>query len=165
MKKEIVVALVTAIVVVSAITFQSRLKSAPDQISQTLTTEKSVSSDSSYPVLAENLAIKVNDLSPTPSFGELGWIAHRISFVENSNYAYIEYTDTHIALKMLISYHFEDNRLKPLVLATFIPDEFGRWNIQFGKDLDEEKIRFGHYVFDGNSNQWIPEISDTNVTN
>ena len=158
MKKEITVALVIAIIVVSAITIQSLLKSNPGQIDQTSLTEKSVSSNSSYPVLAESLSLALNDLSPTPSFGELGWIAHRVSFVEDSNNAYIEYTDTHIALKMLVRYHFEDNRLRPLVLATFIPDEFGRWILQFGKDLEESGAKLSHFVFDGDSDQWIPEI-------
>jgi len=159
MKKEIFVALVIAIGVVSAITIPSRLNTDSNQIDQTSNIEKSVSPDSSYSVLAESLAFQVADISPTPSFGELGWMAHRVSFVEGSNNAYIEYTDTHIALKMLVRYHFEDNLLQPLVLGTFIPDEFGGWILQFGKDLEESDAGLNHYVFDGDLNLWIPELA------
>lgn len=158
-KKEIYVAVIIIIAAVAVFGILARLGDQKDSTGEDMTTGQDIllSEDSDYATLASILASKLNSISPTPSFGELGWIAHRISFLQGSEKAYIEYTDTHVALKLLLGYDLEDNQLQTKVLATFIPDEFGSWDLQFGTDESDNK-NLNHYIFDGDSNQWIPEL-------
>ena len=122
-------------------------------------TKKSFSSGE-LATIAEKLAAKVAEISPTPSLGEVGWIAQRISFA-GDRFVYIEYTDTHVSLRLLAEYFYDDPDLKTKVLATFLPNERGGWDLQFGNDL-AKGLPLYNFIFDGDSNQWIPEITSDN---
>ena len=111
-----------------------------------------------FPKLANELAGKINEISPTQSFDELGWIPIRISFVPNEALAYIEYTDTHVALRLLAQYGRLEDDLQTSVLATFIPKETGGWELQYGRDIVAGSL-VSNYRFDGEAEQWIPEVS------
>jgi len=109
-----------------------------------------------YPSLAGKLAESINEISPTPYLGDTGWIVHRISFVLDRPFAYLEYTDTKVALRLLLQYYYKDSGIKTKVLATFIPTEHGEWELDHGKDLDGRQ-RLVNFIFDGNAKQWMPE--------
>ncbi|PIR96750.1 MAG: hypothetical protein COT91_04975 [Candidatus Doudnabacteria bacterium CG10_big_fil_rev_8_21_14_0_10_41_10] len=155
MKKELVVSLILVGLVLFALGLQPYLFNAEE--SKQSTREEIVTGASDYPSLAVELSEMINNISPTPALGELGWMAQRISFIKDGSRAYIEYTDARIALRLLLEYYNQDGELKATVLATFIPTEFGGWELQYGKDRDQGK-NLSHFVFDGDSNQWIPEI-------
>ncbi|OGE88740.1 MAG: hypothetical protein A2722_02460 [Candidatus Doudnabacteria bacterium RIFCSPHIGHO2_01_FULL_50_11] len=92
------------------------------------------SAPADMPQTAVLLAGKINELSPTPPTGDIGWVARRISFVEGPQKAYIEYTDTHLALRVLVEYTYQASGFEARVLATFEPDEFGGWTLAHGTD-------------------------------
>ncbi len=114
-----------------------------------------------YATLASLLADKVNEISPSPSFDRQGWVVQRVVFAEGESKAYLEYTDTHVTLRLLLSYAYGDGRLATRVLGTFIPNEAGGWILQFGKD-DVKTSALLPLYFDGDSNQWLPEVVDNN---
>ncbi|MCL5435816.1 MAG: hypothetical protein M1275_01940 [Patescibacteria group bacterium] len=114
---------------------------------------------SEYPSLASELAQKTNEISPTRSFDDIGWIALRISFVPNDALAYIEYTDTHVTLRLLVQYGRENETLLTTVLATFIPQESGGWELQYGRDVASRASVY-NYRFNGDAKQWMPEASN-----
>jgi len=119
--------------------------------------ESSVISASDYPLIAGDLAGQINDLSPTPAFDEVGWIAKKISFIPGNNMAYIEYTDTHLAMRLLLEYHYRDNQVsKATVLGTFLPTEQGQWSLDQGSDKAQGSATI-NYIYKGDSKQWIPE--------
>lgn len=110
------------------------------------------------PTTATLLTRYVNEFSPTPALTDYGWIAHRISFIEGTNKAYIEYTDTAVTLRALVSYESEGMEAKIKVLATFVPDEFSRWQLQHGEDYQGKAI-IRSYTYDGDAQQWIRELN------
>lgn len=109
-----------------------------------------------YPNLAAAFSGNINEISPTPSIDEGGWIIHRVSFVKDEPYAYVEYTDTKVALKLLLQYYYKDAKIKTKVLATFVPDEYGAWNLDFGRDL-AAGLPVSHYIFKGDTGEWVKE--------
>ena len=115
---------------------------------------------SQFPQIAMQLADKIEDISLTQSFDELGWILQKVSFVRNSNLAYLEYTDTHVTLRTLVTYKYDKNQIEAKVLATFLPDEMGVWQLQYGKDpvYNQSKLDF---VLDGHTSQWIAQVSES----
>ena len=113
-----------------------------------------------YPAAAELFEKQINNLSPTQSFDRIGWILERVSFVPGISRAYLEYTDTHVTLRVLVSYVYNDRDLTARVLATFLPDERGGWVLQNGRDEEYNKAVLS-YIFDGNSSQWMPEVAAT----
>lgn len=114
---------------------------------------------SEYPGLASELAGKINDISPTRSFDDIGWIVERVSFVPDEALAYIEYTDTHVTLRLLLQYGHEGKDFLTTVLATFIPVETGGWELQYGRDIAVNASVY-NYRFNGDAKQWMPEASD-----
>jgi D-alanyl-lipoteichoic acid acyltransferase DltB (MBOAT superfamily) len=111
-----------------------------------------------YPSLASVLARRINQISPTRSIDGIGWMALRISFVTNAALAYIEYTDTHVTLRILVQYGKDGQNLITTVLATFIPVETGGWQLQYGRDA-AAGLPVINYRFNGDAKQWIPEAA------
>lgn len=114
-----------------------------------------------YPNLTVQLAESINKISPTPYLDDIGWIVHRISFVRDRPFAYLEYTDTKVALRLLLQYYYLDSGIKTKVLATFIPTEHGEWELDHGKDLDGQQ-QLVNFIFDGDAKQWAPEEVSNN---
>lgn len=108
--------------------------------------------------VADAIARKLDDISPTESYQDQGWIAKTISFVAGQKKAYVEYTDTHIALRLLLEYDYQDAQLETKVLATFIPDESGAWQLQYGQDAEPSVLE--NWVFDGDARLWVPQAND-----
>ena len=107
------------------------------------------------------LAESINEISPTPYLDDIGWIVHRISFVRDRPFAYLEYTDTKVALRLLLQYYYQDSGIRAKVLATFTPTEHGEWELDHGKDLDSQQ-QLVNFIFDGDAKQWVPEQTSNN---
>jgi len=114
-----------------------------------------------YPNLVGKLAESINEISPTPYLDDIGWIVHRISFVRDRPFAYLEYTDTKVALRLLLQYYYQGFGIKTKVLATFIPTEYGEWELDYGKDVDSQQ-QLVNFIFDGDAKQWAPEEVSNN---
>ncbi len=110
-----------------------------------------------YASLASQLAQRINAISPTPSFGAGGWLAVRVVFLEGGSSAYLEYTDTHVALRLLIGYTYISENLETKVLATFVPNELNGWTLRSGQDEARTSVLLP-YKYNGDSGQWIPEM-------
>lgn len=127
----------------------------PAEVRGSVTSSQNIVSD--YATLASKLAATINDISPTPAFDNGGWLVKRVVFLEDLSKAYLEYTDTHVALRLLLSYSYRPDSLATKVLATFVPNELGGWTLQYGKD-EMRTAPLLPYQFAGDSNQWVPEM-------
>jgi len=112
--------------------------------------------------LAAALSTRLNTISPTPPLGQEAWIALQFSFVLDKPYAYVTYTDTHITLRILLEYEYNSTSLTIKVLATFLPDEQGIWQLQYGRDLSNT-VATEDYIYYPGVGEWA--LSDTNDAN
>jgi len=98
---------------------------------------------------------RVNDISPTPATGDIGWVVRKIDFVEGKPAAYVEYTDTHLLLRLLVQYKAA-TPVDFFVLATFTPIDIDTWQIANGEDVAKDKELIT-YKYDLESGEWVEE--------
>jgi hypothetical protein len=109
-----------------------------------------------YPDVAAFIAGRINELSPSPGFDNSGWLASRVSFSTSKPLAYVDYTDTHVLLRLLLEYRLSDKESQTKVIATFLPASGNAWQLQFGRDEGAGQ-KFIDYIYNGDSKQWVPQ--------
>ena len=92
--------------------------------------ESQILDSQSYPDAASEIALQINELSPTPPT-EDRWTVREVEFVKNEPYAYVVYHDTHNIFRMLVEIG-ENGKYR--TIATFEADKKG-WRLAHGEDL------------------------------
>lgn len=106
--------------------------------------------------LAKAITEHLNTISPTPPLTGFGWIAQRIEFIQGGSNAYVIYTDTSVTLRILVNLVYDTNSFSVTVAASFIPDENGNWQLQYGKDLSGRVVT-EDYIYDVGAGEWIEQ--------
>lgn len=83
-----------------------------------------------YADAVQEIASKINELSPTPPT-EQTWIVREVEFVKGEPYAYVIYHDTHNIFRILVETGKENISR---IAATFEADSQG-WRLTGGEDL------------------------------
>jgi hypothetical protein len=157
MKREYWVTIVVIVFLLGSVVLKFVWQARTASVPAAKVTERETLSTAGYPEIASVIAGRINELSPTPSFDETGWLARKISFSSAQSLAYVDYTDTHVLLRLLLEYKFSDQTVQTKVLATFLPDASGSWQRQFGQD-EGAGLSLVDYVYNGDSKQWVPQI-------
>jgi hypothetical protein len=147
----VVIVLLLGSVVLKFFWEKNHLPQTVDTVSRKQTT-----ANPGYADIAQFIASEINELSPSPSFDNTGWLAQKISFSSSAPLAYVAYTDTHVLLRLLLEYNLSDRKVQTKVLATFLPTPEKGWQLQFGSDAAAGQ-KLIDYVYNGDSKQWIPQ--------
>lgn len=106
-----------------------------------------------YPSALAAIRQSINGLSPTLSVDDSGWIVRAVSFVPGSDLAYVDYTDTRLALRILVRFIPEGTGYRSRVVAAFAPDELGVWRVEYGQDL-AAGLSVIRYLYDAAGDVW-----------